>query len=38
MLVGEGEPLSAYYNEIDPQKAACLREFIKANRTNVELK
>lgn len=23
--------MSAYYNEIDPQKAACLREFIKAN-------
>jgi DNA (cytosine-5)-methyltransferase 1 len=23
--------VSAYYNEIDPQKAACLREFIKTN-------
>lgn len=23
--------MTAYYNEIDPQKAACLREFIKAN-------
>ncbi len=23
--------MTVYYNEIDPQKAACLREFIRAN-------